>query len=242
MTPKLDTLEQAYACRYPRRVALTRPTIVLSAVSGVGRSTAASGLVERLNAGIIRNFTTRSRRSPQEESTYLFGTSADLEAARARDRVLGYLHWQPNDSYYALLLDEIQAKQRQHPVLVYDTTRFGAALKSQNPALVFHVWLVCESAPLLRRRLSTRKTEPFDEIERRLADSVAEQRFVLERSPELIRAGLVDALVNTERCSPEETLETILAAVTRRFPALMPPAPSQPERSALACDPLGAMA
>jgi guanylate kinase len=241
MAPKLDCLEQAYAYRYPRRIALTRPVIILSAVSGVGRSTAACGLAERLKAGLIRNFTTRPRRSPEEDSTYLFGTATDLEFALAHDRVLSYLHWRPNDSYYALLIDEIQAKQRQHAVLVYDTTRFGVALKSQNPALVFHVWLVCESAPVLRRRLSTRKTEPFDEIERRLADSVAEQRFVLEHGRELIQAGLVDALVSTERRSPEETLEAILA-LARRFPALMSAGAAPSAKAALACDPLGAMA
>jgi guanylate kinase len=239
MLPKVDHVEQAYTRRYPRRLTLTRPAIVLSAVSGVGRSTAGRGLIEHFNAGLIRNFTTRPRRSPLEDASYLFGSKSDLEAALTRERVLGYIHWQPNDSYYALLIDEIEAKQRRHAVLVYDTTHFGAAFKVQNPALVFHVWLVCESAAVLRRRLSNRKTEPFDEIERRVASAIAEQQFVLERGSQLMRAGLVDAVVSTERQAPEETLEMILTALTRRFP--VPPG-AQPDSAALACEPLPAMA
>lgn len=242
MIPRLDRLEQAYAYRYPRRITLNRPVIVLSAVSGVGRSTAGRSLATHLNAGIIRNFTTRARRSPDEDATYIFGTWADLETAMAQERVLAYLHWPANNSYYALLVDEIELQQRRHSVLVYDTTHFGGALKSQNPEMVFHIWLVCKSAAVLRRRLSNRKTEPLDEIERRVAAAVAEQRFVLEHGPELLRAGLVDALISTERRSPPETLAAILAALARRFPALTPSPNGGWERAAPACEPLGAMA
>src|SRR5438067_12508212 len=127
-TPPIQVydVEEIYSRPYPHVAEVFTQTLILGAVSGVGRSTVGKMVQQELgaNVGVMRNFTTRRPRPEDESDRLIFGNRDSLASKMSAGDVLFYVDWAGNGEQYAILQSEIN-RMAAFDHAIFETTHFG---------------------------------------------------------------------------------------------------------------------
>lgn len=82
-------------------------------------------------------------------------------------------------------------------------------MKSQNAKTAKNIWITCSDPDKLFLRLSNRKRETDAELQKRFESAVKEQSYILKNKDRLISSGKIDAILDTNNLSEEQTYESI---------------------------------
>lgn len=150
--------------------------VTLTGASGVGKTSIAKGILERLasRARVLQSFTTRSPRSSDLLGEYRYLSGAEFEAVEREGRFLWSIKAHAA-RYGTTKISVLQAFWEPRTVflmmLVPDVLRtlwaFASALEKRSEVISFYV--LAPSPDVLRERLVERGDDP-ETITRRLAD------------------------------------------------------------------------
>jgi guanylate kinase len=208
---RVDTVEQSFEVNCEGLFDLDFPLLVIGAVSGVGRTSVGKAVQERMGkrVKVMRQFTTRPERRVGEKDRLLFGTAKDYEGMAARGEVLLATCWDGNGKIYSVLKSEID-RARGHELVLFETTGFCWALKSQSVDLVKVAWLVCEDEGTLGDRIRGRGSEGDEEVASRLKSAIRDQRYVLDRRDTLLSDGKLDVVIDTDGRTVDDLADELI--------------------------------
>lgn len=147
---------------------------VLSAPSGSGKSTLKDKILQRLPELVYSvSYTTRQPRPGEVDGRdYNFVSEADFKTMIDQGR---FLEWaEVFGRFYGTGRDWVEQRLAAGCHVLLDIDVVGAAsVRRLDPAAIL-IFMVPPTLAELRRRLADRRTEPPEEIERRLAEARAE--------------------------------------------------------------------
>jgi guanylate kinase len=151
---------------------------VVSGPSGAGKDTLVDALRERMaRLRYSVSATTRPPREGEEEGvSYFFVSPAEFEARREAG---GFLEWREyNANLYGTPRDFVERTLNEGYDLIMKPEVHGAlAVKESYPDAVL-IFLLPDKFSRLRERLLARRTEPVEEIARRLEIANKEVRYI----------------------------------------------------------------
>ena len=142
--------------------------IVLSAPSGGGKTTIAKKLVKR-NSGFVISVsaTTRGRRPREEDGRdYYFMSKEEFKSQIRKNNFIEYE--EVHGDYYGTLRSLVEEKVKEGKRVIFDIDVNGAfSIKKAYPEAVL-IFIKAPTIEELRRRLTNRRSESAEAIEKRL--------------------------------------------------------------------------
>lgn len=146
--------------------------IVVSAPSGAGKTTLVRGLVARDPRFVFSvSYTTRAKRKTETDGVhYHFVSKPEFERLRQAGAFLEYA--EVFDNFYATGRDAVEKKLAAGRHVIVEIDWQGAQQVRERMPECQSIFIVPPSVQALRERLTQRKTDSAEVIERRLRDSL----------------------------------------------------------------------
>ncbi|MDF2566668.1 MAG: guanylate kinase [Oscillospiraceae bacterium] len=168
--------------------------IVVSGPSGSGKGTVLKQLL-RTDDNLFYSISATTR-SPRERENhgehYYFLEKQDFLDRIKNDGMLEYACY--CDNYYGTPKDEVYQKLEMGKDVILEIETQGAMqIKEKCPEAIF-VFIMPPSMPELRRRLTDRKTEDLETVEKRLSTAICEINLAYEYDYVVVNDTVSDAV------------------------------------------------
>lgn len=165
---------------------------IVSAPAGTGKTTLVEMLMKEFPAVVMNiSFTTREPRAREiPGKDYFFVSKEEFEAKISADEFLEYVELYGN--YYGSSRGWVEKKldEGKHVVLVIDTQ---GARKLKGKCEAVSIFIRPPSLEVLRKRISDRKTESPEMIEKRLKWADEEMKAITEYDYQIVNDNLLTA-------------------------------------------------
>jgi guanylate kinase len=174
--------------------------IVISAPSGAGKTTITKRILEKHSDKLTFSIsaTTRQMRTGERDGIdYYFLTKEEFVAKIKENSLIEYEEIFGN--YYGTLVSEIDRAKEQHKSLLFDIdVKGGISIRNRFSEDSLLIFIAPPSLEVLRDRLTNRKTETEEVIERRLARAKMEMEMASVYDHTIINDDLETAITEVE--------------------------------------------
>jgi len=175
--------------------------IVISAPSGAGKTTITKRILETHSDKLTFSIsaTTRSMRTGEKDGIDYYFLSKDEFVQKIKENAL-IEYEEIFGNYYGTLVSEIDRAKAQRKSLLFDIdVKGGISIRNRYPVDSLLIFIAPPSLEILRERLTNRKTETEEVIERRLARAKMEMEMASVYDHTVINDDLQTAILEVEK-------------------------------------------
>ncbi len=184
--------------RYIR--AMSKSLIVISAPSGAGKTTITKRMLDDHPAELMFSIsaTTRSQRPGERDGVdYYFLTREKFEALLKTGGLIE--HEEIFGNYYGTPVNEIERAEQMGKRLIFDIdVKGGISIRNKYPDKSQLIFIAPPTMEVLRERLTARKTEPPEVIDRRLDRASMEMKMAEQYDHVVVNDNLDRAIQDVE--------------------------------------------
>lgn len=155
--------------------------VVISGPSGVGKGTVLKEFINDpdLNIGYSVSMTTRSKRPGEVDGkSYYFVTREEFETAIQNGELLEWTEFVGN--YYGTPLKEVERLRNEGKNVILEIEQEGCKQVKEKCPDTLSIYIIPPSMKELENRIRSRKTEPEEIIQQRLAKAAKEMENLCE--------------------------------------------------------------
>ncbi|HET9135903.1 MAG TPA: guanylate kinase [Candidatus Kapabacteria bacterium] len=174
--------------------------IVISAPSGAGKTTITKRILQRHSDKLTFSIsaTTRQMRTGERDGIDYYFLLKDEFVNKIKENAL-IEYEEIFGNYYGTLVSEIDRAKEQHKSLLFDIdVKGGISIRTRFPDDSLLIFIAPPSLEVLRNRLTNRKTETEEVIERRLARAKMEMEMASVYDHTVINDDLETAITEVE--------------------------------------------